>query len=238
MRHLYSSLLSAVTLACVSFAVVRAETVQLVNGDVLSGKVISLDATQLKLDSEALGEVTIDRAKIAAIVLSEHASAALSVPRREGDATRAATPASARAPADQQPGGVPGILNELRKSAASSTGGAITPEDVLKRFEAEGGNRQDLEELKKSLPLFAAPEVQQYFQGKVGGLLDGSVTVNDIRNEAIRARDETREAIKELGPEGEAALRPYLSILDKFIRETEPKAKPGLPPPSVPEKQP
>jgi hypothetical protein len=49
----------------------QADTVQLVNGDAVSGKVISLDAKQLKLESDALGQLTIDRSKIATIHLGD-----------------------------------------------------------------------------------------------------------------------------------------------------------------------
>jgi hypothetical protein len=92
------------------------------------------------------------------------------------------------------------------------------------------GKSAELDELKKNLPLFAAPEVQDYFRKQVGGLLDGSITVNDVRQEAIRARDETKAAVKELGPDAEKALAPYLGILERFIRETDPKGQPGASP--------
>src|SRR5262249_42482100 len=54
-----------------------ADEVQLVNGDVLSAIVVSLDAKQIKLKSELLGDLTIDRAKVRQITLGERAKPAL-----------------------------------------------------------------------------------------------------------------------------------------------------------------
>src|SRR5262245_32156547 len=48
-----------------------ADTVELLNGDSLSGKVIALDAKTLKLKNDILGEMTIERAKIASIHLGD-----------------------------------------------------------------------------------------------------------------------------------------------------------------------
>ena len=93
------------------------------------------------------------------------------------------------------------------------------------------GSAAELEKLKKQMPLLAAPEVQNYVNKLLGGLMSGSLSINDIRNEAIRARDETKAAIKDLGPEAEQALGGYLGILDRFIKETEPKS----PPPTAPQ---
>jgi len=48
-----------------------ADTVHLTNGDTITGKVILLDENKLKVQSEALGELTIQRAKVASIHLGE-----------------------------------------------------------------------------------------------------------------------------------------------------------------------
>jgi hypothetical protein len=205
-------------------SVARAETVELANGEILRGTVISLDAKTLKFQSESLGEVSIAREKIAFIQLQESVrQAALPATRSPIIGTPTVPPPPVRSAPD--PSSLDGLLRQLQSEAG---GKPITPDDLLKQL--QDGKSAELDEIKKNLPLFAAPEVQDYFRKQVGGLLDGSITVNDVRQEAIRARDETKAAVKELGPDAEKALAPYLGILERFIRESEPKATPAAPP--------
>jgi hypothetical protein len=166
--------------------------------------------------------VTIDRAKVAAILLTDRAPVV--APRSSPQAAPLASPLPGQPPAAGPPS-IEGLLKQLQGQAG---GKPVGPDDLLKQL--EGGGSPELDELKKNLPLIAAPEVQDYIRKQVGGLIDGSLTINDIRQEAIRARDETKAAIKDLGPDAEKVLAPYLGILEKFIRETEPK--PQLPPAS------
>ena len=46
---------------CMSISYVGADTIQLVNGDTVSGKVVSLDFNQVKLETELLGNLVIAR---------------------------------------------------------------------------------------------------------------------------------------------------------------------------------
>jgi len=202
---------------------VRADEVELVNGDLFTAKIISLDEKQLKVKSELLGELTIDRAKVRQITLGERLPPAAAVGSRS------------LAPHTKNTAAAPTSLEDLLKQLQKSGGAAqLTPEEVIKQFEAAGGDAAELAELKKNMPLFAAPEVQAYFHKQVGGLLDGSLKIDDIRNEAIRARNETKAMVKDFGPEVEAALAPYLGILEKFINDTAPTAKS----PAAPGKEP
>jgi len=52
-------------------AVANAETVELLNGDIVHGKVLSLDAQVLKLQSESFGELSIKRETVATIHLHD-----------------------------------------------------------------------------------------------------------------------------------------------------------------------
>lgn len=56
----------------------------------------------------------------------------------------------------------------------------------------------------------------------------GKRIMDDIRNEAIDARDQLKELMDELGPGGEA-LRGYYGILDGFIEKTDPNAPRSIP---------
>ena len=99
-----------------------------------------------------------------------------------------------------------------------------TPEAILKQLKTSGVQAKDVSDIQKMFPLLATPEASSYFNDTVKGLLGGSLNVGDIRKDAIRARDELKKAVKGLGPDVEGGVAPYLMILDKFIRETEPPA--------------
>ena len=74
------------------------------------------------------------------------------------------------------------------------------------------------------LPLLATPEASKYFNDTVKGLMGGTRSIGDLRKDAMRAREELKKATKGLGPDVDAAVAPYMQILDSFLRETEPPA--------------
>ncbi len=79
----------------------------------------------------------------------------------------------------------------------------------------------------------AEPEAQQKFNTLVSGLLNGSITVEDVQREARTAADQVRALKKELGPDGSFALDGYLAILDQFLKEA-PAGATNSPPAKVP----
>lgn len=178
-----------------------ADSVQLANGDVISGKVVSLDDKTLKLESETLGQVNIPRVKIATITL--------------GDAR---PPAVANIPA---PGGQPSVPAVVPKPGLAN----VSPEGILKQLQSTGVGAKELSEVQKMFPLLASPEASSYFNDTLKGLMGGGKSIGDVRKDAIRARDELKKATKGLGPDVDAAVAPYLNILERFIGETQPTEK-------------
>jgi hypothetical protein len=183
-------------------ATVSGDTVQLVNGDNVSGKVLSLDAKQLKLKSDVFGELSIERSKIASIHL--------------GDAAPA-KPAPAPAAQVQVTVPQPNL-------------------DVINQLRSQGLDPSTLGDIKKAFPLLTQPGAGKYFDNAVSGLMSGKLDVGDIRKDAMKVVDEVKKLEKELGPQATQALRPYMSILENFIAETEPK-KPAPPQPPAPPKK-
>jgi hypothetical protein len=173
----------------------QADTIQLVNGDSVSGKVVSLDDKQLKLQSDILGQMSIERSKIAAIHFGDAA-----VPKKSAVAAKPAGPLD--------------VKDLLR--------GGIDP--------------QTMNEIKKTFPLLATPEASKYFENAVTGLMTGSLNVQDVRKDAIKAVGEIKKLEKELGPQVGQALQGYLGILEHFLRETEP-AKQAPKAPATADKQ-
>jgi len=194
------------------------DAIQLANGDTVTGHVVSLDEKQIKIKSDLLGELTIDRKNVRVIQLHD-AAPEKALENSIGPKAPAGAPPAA---GNKKSASLDDLLKQLRTGGA---GGPIDAEALLKKLEAEGGNDPAIAELKKNMPLLGAPQVQGYVDKQLKGLIDGSLQIGDIRKDAIRARDETRKAIRDLGPGAEEALAPYLGILDKFIKETTPPAE-------------
>jgi hypothetical protein len=193
--------LSVMIWALISYAVALADTVELTNGDLLSGKVAGMTADQVLLTSDVLGEVKLPRAKVAAIHF--------------GDRKPAPTAQSGASSAGASPS---------RVSAAKVLPAEPSVDDVLNQLKAGAGGGDLTKMLTKEFPLLQNPEVKAYFDKTVGGLMSGELNVGDIRKQALDVRQQVKDLEKDLGPEGMAALKPYLSVLDKFIKDTEPPA--------------
>jgi hypothetical protein len=194
---------------------VRADSIELVNGDLLHGKVVSLDDQELRLVSDIHGAVIIARDKVAAIGLGDRKLA------RPAE-TDAAKPEEAQAIVRRSvPVGAKGATTATVQVAPGSVA------EVVRQLRGQGLTTENLNELQKAFPqLKEQPGVKKYFDEKVQGLITGDVSVEDIRKDAIRVREELRKTAKSLGPDGEKtlnqALGGYLQILDKFIQESEP----------------
>ena len=213
--RIVSTLLSAALLAT---AAAHADTVQLSNGDSVSGEVILLDAAALTLRSEHLGELHIPRAKVAALFLGEGRVEASS--RR----TTAFEPVPDQPKLAGAPAPSPAQAAPRPATAAPRTGAAAgTVEDILGQLQNQGVAPQTMQEMQTQFPLLNTPEVQEFFQDRVGGLASGRLNVQDIRGDAVQALDAINDLEKDLGPEAADALRGYKSILQSFVNQTSPE---------------
>jgi hypothetical protein len=209
---------------CGIWNVGRADSIELVNGDLLHGKVVSLDDVELRLISDIHGAVIIARDKVAAIGFGER------------KLVQPAAPAV--------PDGTPDAQGVVRRSVTVGDQSQVTAtvpiapsasQDVIRQLRAQGLTPANIAELQKALPMLKEPGARQYFDEKVKGLTEGTMNVEGIRKEAIRARDEFRKTAKSLGPDGEKAMNQtfggWIEILDRFIREADPNAaKPPVTP--------
>ncbi len=201
------AILAATVLMAVGLVgVCAADTVQLHNGEVLRGSVLSLDAKQVRIHSESLGDLAVDRGKIDAIYFGNRTASPTVAP------STSSTPQAA-APTPKSP-------EEILKMLGQGPSGG-TPEGAIEELQKKGLNPGTMSELQKQFPLLLTPEVQNYFNDTLGGLASGKLDLQDLRKQAVHARDEIDKLQKELGPEA-SVLNPYRSILDKFIRETTP----------------
>jgi hypothetical protein len=203
----------------------RADQVELSNGDTISGKVVSLNATHLVLKSELLGDVTLAREHVAAVYLGDKRPAPKTAPA-------AALPAANRAPAAGAAPAADDFINRLlgRKTsdakmpAAKTAPAGATPQELLQQLQRGELDSGSLAEVQKMFPLLATKEAGGYFNETLSGLITGKLGIGDIRKEAIKARDGIMELKKDIGRDADA-LNPYLGILEKFIKETEPEGE-------------
>ena len=172
----------------------RADQVEMQNGDHYLGTVLSLDTNTLVLRSTVLGTVSLPRSQVALITLGSSGAT---------NFTGAASAAK-------------------RQSAASSIAITNGMTDLSVPLRQLGANTNFIEQVRGQFLSDAGPEANNKFNTLVSGLLSGRLTVNDIRAEAKSAADQLKELKRDLGEDGGGALDGYLAILENFLRETAP----------------
>ncbi len=214
----------ALALLCLPVTV-RGDRLQLSNGDEIEGELLEMSGDQVKFRHPILGTFTIPRYQIHAIELGQ-----------ERGGNRIMSDGS-EAPPETPEEVIDRLVNPDLNAAAvkqleKGSKRHPTPQDVVEQLRKEGVDAKMMSQLHAMLPGFGSPVVQQHFEDRVNGLMSGSLTINDIRNEAIDVRDQLKELMDDLGPGGEA-LRGYYGILDGFIEKTDPdtpRKVPGIPP--------
>ena len=200
---------------------VRADRLQLANGDEIEGQMLEMSDGEVKFKHSILGTFTIPRAKIHAIELGD---------QRGGKRIMAdGSKADAETPEEIVKRLVNPDLNRAKvKEIAKGAKQHGTPDAAIEQLRREGVSGGTMQMLQAMLPGFGSPVVQKHFEDRVTGLMSGSIGIQDIRAEAIDARDQLKELMDDLGPGGEA-LKGYYGILDGFIEETDPNGTPTLP---------
>lgn len=168
----------------------RADQVQMQNGDRYFGKITALNTNALILQSDVLGIVQLPRNKVAAILLgtnlmnSAHATSNIVAAILPATAT---TNTTLEAP------------DSLRQLAAHTN----LIQQVQSRFLADAG-----------------PETNAKFTELMAGLTTGKLNIDDLKAEAKKSVDQVRELKRGLGEDESSSIDVYLSILDKFLKET------------------
>jgi len=192
--------------AClVSVARLRADQVELQNGDRYVGKVLSLTTNQLILQSDVLGTIKLPRERVAVVTLGNV------VPTSVARAT-----------------------NLQHEGRANPAGSLTNSNDLTAAFRQLGTNNSLIQQVQKQFLSDASPEAVNKYNELLGGLMSGKVSMDDLRAQAKTAADQLRSMKGEMGDQT-GILDSYLSILDKFVNETTPttpasKAKAGSTP--------
>ena len=191
--HLERWLPSLLCCGCLAVAPhLRADQVEMQNGDRYVGQVLSLNADTLFLKSEVLGTVRLPRARIASISLGPGATAKLPLARA--------------------------VTNRVAKAAVPDATNA--PSELDARLRQIAGHTNLLQQVQAQLLGGAGPEANDKFSQMIAGLASGKITAMDLRREAQSAADQLRAARKDLGDEGGFMVDSYLSVLDGFLKET------------------
>lgn len=170
--------IAALLLACSVLAgsSALADSIRLVNGDTIVGKVVSLDENQLVLDSENFGQMKIPRQKVAIIGLGD-------TPLTQGLASGAsAPPAAPGAPA--APGELPSMQNpQVRQQLDFLLQQALGGGDGDMRQQMQA-TRKGLQELQKDLgPGASADALDGYI--KMFELFGGGAAPNPSQPEDV-----------------------------------------------------
>jgi hypothetical protein len=193
---------------CLVAVCLRADWVIMQNGDRYSGKVLSVTTTNLALQSDVLGMVTLSRANVAHVVfgtnvVANHPPLFLSSP----STNRITLPAT-----NQEADKLSAALRQL---------GAYTNliRSVQSQFLAAAG-----------------PDANEKFGQMLSDLTTGKMNIADLRAQAKDVANQLRSLQRESGEDTGFATDLYLSILDRFLQETESSKSTTTNPPAAPPK--
>ncbi|QDT65348.1 hypothetical protein [Calycomorphotria hydatis] len=198
-----------------------ADSIELENGDVVSGKITSVDGEKVTLQSDALGELKVERNKVAAIYFGDRKP----VVKQPAEALAEVVPQEDAAPSQKHLKSHQTPLYKMPRQP-----GQNQLDGILGQLQGKGVTPDTMGQLQQQFPLLADPKVSKMFQDKVTGLMTGTLDIQDIRKDAIDALDKIEELEEELGPEGAAALGHYKGILQSFVNRSAPVK--GIEPPA------
>ncbi len=161
--------------ALVAAPALRADVLEMQNGDRYSGKVISVSPDTVVLNNDVLGKITVPRNKVVSLSFG----------------TNAIAPKMAATPAQPVSTNLPAI------TAPARCGGHQC--GSVRRVPAVG---REHEFCRADPPANARrnPEATRKYDEMVSGLLSGQLNVNDLRQQAQTAAAQLREMKRELGP--------------------------------------
>ncbi len=160
------------------------DQVELGNGERYTGNVISISASEIRLENEINGLMKLPRNRVKAIFFGTNAG----------------------------PHSVSPILNSGTNASPAS--------DAVAEIKNGKIDPKTLEQVQTDILGSAGPEAKAMFNDLLKGLTTGTLSTEDIRQQARETVNELKNLQKEAG-EGEdnPILGSYLAILQKFIDE-------------------
>jgi hypothetical protein len=174
----------------------RADQLEMQNGDRYVGKVVSVSADTVVLESEVLGKISVPRTKVSNLAFGTNAAA----PKAPSKAAQA----SART-------NLP--------TAASLSALARTNQNFAAAIRNQGANTNAIRQIREQM-LGDSPEAAGKYDEMVNGLMSGKLSIDDIRREAKSSADQLRAFQRDLGGNLGDLLDAYLAVLDEFLKQT------------------
>ena len=188
----------------------RADQVEMQNGDRYAGKVVSVSEDTVVLDSDLLGKVTLPRKKVAALMMGAN----VAVPKMASNIIM----------------GVAAPANPPVKAPTSAL--ANTNVDLSAELRQLGANTNFVGQIRQQM-LAGSPEAAGKYDEMVNGLMSGQLNLNDLRREAQSDADQLRELKRDLGSDAGDSIDAYLSVLDSFLKETANEPTNAIPAPQA-----
>jgi hypothetical protein len=180
----------------------RADVIELVNGDRYQGKIVSMTASEIEFQSDVQGRIKLSRDKVARIVFRE---AAVTTP-----ATNRARSTNAAALA----------LSGTNRPAGSMP--TNVSDAVIQQMKVGGVDPAIISQVQEQVFGGSSPEAAKKFNELMDGFSSGTLSVQEIRTEAQNSLKELNSLKKDLGPEGGDLFDGYVAILERFIAESAP----------------
>jgi hypothetical protein len=174
----------------------RADQVEMQNGDRYLGRILSVSADTVTLESELLGKIDVPRKKVASLAFGTNAAA----PKATTNVAPISGPANP-------------------PTAASPAGLAGTNVDLSAALRNLGANTNFIGQIRGQM-LAGSPEAASNYDEMVSGLMSGKLNLDDLRRQAKSSADQLRALKRDLGPEAGGSLDAYLEVLDHFLKET------------------
>ena len=172
----------------------RADVLEMQNGDRYSGQVLALSADTVVLHSEILGKINVPRSKVASLTFGTNAAAAKAA-------------------------GIPTPLPSPNRPTATSSNALDSLQlDLSAALGQLGGDTNFIGQIRQQM-LAGNPEAAGKFDELVSGLFSGQLNLNDLRRQAESSAAQLRALKRDLGPEADDTLDGYLKILDAFVKE-------------------
>lgn len=207
MRFKLLFVLPGMILLLVAVPRLRADLVEMQNGDRYSGKVLSVSTDTVVLDSEVLGKINVPRKKVATLMIGANAAA----PNTATNVARVS-------------------LSTNLPIAVPAAALANTNVDLSVAFRNLGANTNFIGQIRQQM-LAGNPEAASNYDALVSGLMSGKLNMDDLRREAKSSADQLRQLKRDLGPDASDSIDAYLEVLDNFRKETaaEPASAPPTP---------
>lgn len=181
----------------------KADMLELTNGDHYRGTVISMTTSNVEFQSEIQGRVTLPRSKVANITLNEVVAKPIVV-------TKSPAPAIV---------GSPNTGTNATHITGANPAVSAQANAVVEQLRQQGVAPKLIEQVQQQIFGKSSPEAAQKFDELMNGLMTGRVSVEDIRKQAQTSIAQIRSAKKDLGGDAGDMLDSYLVILEKFVQE-------------------